>query len=171
MGSEMCIRDRFFADVVEFFQLMNSVVPGMVERTTQVAADLAGDDAAFVAVAAPADDMVSRLGQLGDSLAERELTFDGVVINGVEPEVFWQPKVKDVAERIANDDRSPVSAARTSLLRPGAEYVIERADVAQAQRLVIDELSVETVTTLPRLVHSPTDIAGLREIGELLWTK
>lgn len=162
---------EFFADVVEFFQLMNSVVPGMVERTAQVAADLAGDDAAFVAVAAPADDMVSRLGQLGDSLAERELTFDGVVINGVEPEVFWQPKVKDVAERIANDDRSPVSAARTSLLRPGAEYVIERADVAQAQRLVIDELSVETVTTLPRLVHSPTDIAGLREIGELLWTK
>lgn len=160
---------EFFADVVEFFQLMNSVVPGMVERTTAVANDLAGDDAAFVAVTAPSTDVVSRLDRLADSLAQRELTFDSVVVNGVEPEVFWEPKVLDVAQRVATNTSSPLGGAQTALIAPGAEYVIERCEVANVQRAVIDSLPAETVVTIPRLVHSPTDIDGLLRLGEMLW--
>lgn len=160
---------EFFADVVEFFQLMNSVVPSMVERTSAVAADLAGDDAAFVAVTSPATDVVERLERLADALAERELTFDAVVVNGVEPEVFWEPKVLDVATRVATDTKSPLTSGQTALVAPGAEYVRERCEVAEAQRLVIDSLPAATVATVPRLVHSPTDIDGLLRLGEQLW--
>lgn len=160
---------EFFADVVEFFQLMNSVVPGMVERTEAVAAELAGDDAAFIAVTAPSNDVVLRLDGLANSLAERDLTFDAVVVNGVEPDVFWDPKVLDVATRIVNDTKSPLNAAQTHLVSPGAEYVIERCKVASAQRQVIESLPVASVSTIPRLVHSPTDIDGLSWLGEHLW--
>lgn len=160
---------EFFADVAEFFQLMNSVVPGMVERTAAVAADLAGDDAAFIAVTAPSVDVVERLDEMADSLAERDLTFDGVVVNGVEPRVFWEPKVADVAGRVVSNTKSPLTAAQTSLLGPGAEYVAERCEVAAAQQVVIDDLPADTVVSLPRLVHSPTDIAGLSAIGSRLW--
>ena len=160
---------EFFADVVEFFQLMNKVVPGMVERTSTVAADLAGDDAAFIAVTAPSSDVVSKLEGLAGALAKRDLTFDGLVVNGVEPEVFWNPKVHDVAERVLADRKSPLSASATSLLGPGAEYVVERAEVADAQRKVLADLPASLVTTIPRLVHSPTDVEGLQALGELLW--
>ncbi|MFT7473204.1 MAG: anion-transporting ArsA/GET3 family ATPase [Verrucomicrobiales bacterium] len=160
---------EFFADVVEFFQLMNKVVPGMVDRTSTVAADLAGDDAAFIAVTAPSDDVVLKLEGLAESLATRDLTFDGLVVNGVEPEVFWNPKVHDVAERVLANRKSPISASGTSLLGPGAEYVVERCEVANEQRRVLAKLPASTVTTIPRLVHSPTDVEGLQAIGELLW--
>ena len=96
---------EFFGDVVEFFQLMSAVVPGMVERTAGVAEDLAGDDAAFIAVTAPATDVVERLGRLSELLASRDLTFDGLVVNGVEPDVFGNPKVVDAARRVASADR------------------------------------------------------------------
>lgn len=160
---------EFFADVVEFFQLMNEVVPGMVERTGAVAAQLAGDDAAFVAVTAPAADVVARLERLASQLAERDLGFDGVVVNGVEPDVFALKKVSDLAERVVNDERSPFSRTNTSLLQPGAEYVIERAHVARAQRELLESIPAEVVTSLPRLVNAPTSIGSLLELGERLW--
>lgn len=160
---------EFFADVVEFFQLMNGVVPSMVERTTAVADQLAGDDAAFVAVTSPSLDALARLDGLAESLATRELTFDAVVVNGVEPEVFWDPKVADVASRIVTDSRSPLGTRATALLAPGAEYVVERCAVADAQRAAVSAITSSTVASIPRLVHSPTDIDGLLALGEQLW--
>lgn len=162
---------EFFADVVEFFQLMNSVVPGMVERTSDVAAQLAGDDAAFVAVAAPTHDMLDRFERVASALSERELTFDGVIVNGVEPTVFWEPKVTDVAARVVAGEKSPLATKWTTLLAPGAEYVGERCEVASNQRDLVSNLGAETVTALPRFVHSPTNLDGLRTIGELLWNE
>lgn len=161
---------EFFADVVEFFQLMSGVVPGMVERTSAVADDLAGDDAAFIAVTAPSKDVVQKLDRLAESLASRDLTFDGVVVNGVEPNVFWDPKVHDVATRVLANTKSPLSVAATSLLTPGADYVVERCEVANAQREVLAGLPASVVSTIPRLVHSPTDVDGLLQLGETLWT-
>lgn len=161
---------EFFGDVVEFFQLMSAVVPGMVERTEGVAVDLAGDDAAFIAVTAPASDVVTRLDRLSSQLASRDLTFDGLVVNGVEPDVFASPKVRDAAERVVSGERSPVSATNTRLLAPGAEYVLERAEVAADQRAVVAGLPAEVVQTIPRLVHSPTDVDSLLRLGRSLWS-
>ena len=160
---------EFFADVVEFFQLMSEVVPGMVERTGAVAAELAGDDAAFVAVASPAADVVGRLERLASQLAERDLGVDGVVVNGVEPDLFALAKVLDVAQRVIDDDRSPFSATNTTLFAPGAEYVRERAEVAKAQRALLDRIPSDVVATLPRLVHAPTSVESLLELGQRLW--
>ncbi len=160
---------EFFADVVEFFQLMSGVVPGMVERTTAVANDLAGDDAAFFAVTAPSTDVVDKLDRLAESLASRDLTFDGVVVNGVEPDVFWDPKVHNVATRVVANTKSPLTVAATSLLAPGAEYVVERCEVANAQRAVLAALPASVISTIPRLVHSPTDVDGLLALGQTLW--
>jgi len=160
---------EFFADVVEFFQLMSEVVPGMVERTGAVAAELAGDDAAFVAVTAPAADVVGRLDHLAAQLAERDLAFDGVVVNGVEPDVFGSEKVLDVARRVARNESSPLSAKNTSLLRPGAEYVLERAEVARDQRALLEGIPAEVVATLPRMVHAPTSVEALLDLGRRLW--
>lgn len=161
---------EFFADVVEFFQLMSGVVPAMVERTTAVADELAGDDAAFIAVTSPSADAMARLDELDKSLEARELTFDGVVVNGVEPGVFWNRKVSDVASRIVADDRSPLSAHATTLLGPGAEYVSERCAVAKTQAQAISQITSSTVAMIPRLVHSPTNVAGLAALGEQLWS-
>lgn len=161
---------EFFADVVEFFQLMSGVVPAMVERTTAVADELAGDDAAFIAVTSPSVDAMARLEQLDASLASRDLTFDGVVVNGVEPGVFWNPKVSDVSRRIALDDRSPLNATATAALGPGADYVRERCQVAAGQAEAIAHITSPTVAMIPRLVHSPTDVQGLAALGEQLWS-
>lgn len=160
---------QFFADVVEFFQLMSGVVPAMVERTSAVADELSGDDAAFIAVTSPSRDALDRLEGLAASLAARELTFDAVVVNGVEPGVFWRPKVDDVATRISTGVRSPLSVRATALLAPGAEYVRERCEVANAQAEAIAQIASSTVVTIPRLVHSPTDVEGLLSLGEQLW--
>lgn len=168
--ADRLLGSEFFADVVEFFQLMGGVVPAMVERTTAVADQLAGDDAAFIAVTSASLDALARLDQLAESLATRELGFDAVVVNGVEQPVFWDPKVSDVAGRIAAGERSPVSKRATELLGPGAEYVGERCEVAEAQRQAISAIRSSSIATIPRLVHSPTDVDGLAALGEQLWS-
>jgi anion-transporting ArsA/GET3 family ATPase len=168
--ADKLLGSEFFADVVEFFELMRDVVPAMVERTTAVADELAGDDATFIAVTSPSIDAIARLDQLAVSLATRALTFDAVVVNGVEPDVFWDPRVLDVATRIVNGERSPLSARATGLLAPGAEYVIERCGVANAQKTAISAVTSSSVAAVPRLVHSPTDGEGLLALGELLWS-
>ena len=160
---------EFFADVVEFFQLMNNVVPGMVERTSAVAAEFGGEQAGFLAVASPSVDLEQRLERLAGSLAERDLSFDALVVNGVEPEVFANAKVKDVADRVIARDRSPLSNANTEVVAPGAEYVRERHEVAVEQRRVIDQLPAEAIAAIPRLVHSPTTVDALLDLGVALW--
>jgi anion-transporting ArsA/GET3 family ATPase len=168
--ADKLLGDQFFADVVEFFQLMREVVPSMVARTMAVSAELAGDDAAFIAVTSPSQESADRLMQLAEVLSSRELAIDAVVANGVEPEVFWSPKTLDVAQRIVRDDRSPLSSRSTALLAPGAEYVIERCEVAKAQSRVVESLPKSIVSTVPRRVHSPTNVPDLLELGELLWS-
>ena len=160
---------EFFADVVEFFQLMSDVVPGMVERTGAVASELAGDDAAFVAVTAPAADVVARLDGLAEQLAARDLSFDGVVVNGVEPAVFASAKVADVAQRVATDERSPFSNTQTTLLGPGAEYVRERAEVARVQSQILAAIPADVVTAIPRMVSAPISVDALSVVGRTLW--
>ncbi len=160
---------KFFGDVVEFFQLMTSVVPGMVKRTRGVAQQFESDTAAFIGVAAPSAELESRLNTLADSLNERGLDFDGIVINGVEPDVYAASKVHDVATRVVNDDRSPFSARKSELLSPGAEYVVERCEVAALQRELIEQLPSENVATIARLVHSPANVDALRDLGLALW--
>lgn len=167
--ADKLLGSEFFADVVEFFQLMNGIVPAMVERTAAVADELAGDDAAFVAVASPSLEAIARLNVLAGSLASRHLTFDAVVVNGVEPDVFGDPKVDDVAQRLVAGDHSPLSQRMTDLLAPGADYVVERCAVARAQRAACETITSSTVATIPRLVHSPTDVEGLLALGQQLW--
>ena len=167
--ADRLLGSEFFADVVEFFTLMSEVVPGMVARTGAVAAELAGDDAAFVAVTAPAADVVSRLDRLAGQLAERDLGFDGVVVNGVEPDVFASDKVLDVAQRVSRNESSPLSATNTALLQPGAEYVVERALVAKRQRELLADIPADVVTTLPRMVQAPTSIDALTALGRRVW--
>ena len=167
--ADRLLGSEFFADVVEFFQLMSTVVPGMVQRTSAVASQFAGSDAAFLAVASPSEDLESRLARLADSLEQRDLTFDALVINGVEPDVFAEPKTQDVAARVVAREKSPLSKTKTVLLAPGAEYVLERSKVAQNQREVIARLPADAVATIPRLVHSPTTTDALLDLGVTLW--
>ena len=148
---------------------MQTVVPGMVERTSAVAADLAGDDAALLAVSAPTAASIERVGALVAELEERGLTLDGVVVNGVEPPEFWDPNVADAAERVRAAERSHFSQANTALLTPGAEYVRERCAVAAAQAEAIARLDGFATLTIPRRVHSPSNVTGLAELGEGLW--
>ena len=167
--ADRLLGSQFFADVVEFFTLMSVVVPGMVRRTSRVAKEFAGPDAAFLAVASPTNDVEERLARLASSLEQRDLTFDALVINGVEPDVFAEPKTKDVAERVIAREKSPLSKTVTELVSPGAEYVLERCEVAEAQREVISRLPAEAVATIPRLVHSPTTANALLQLGAALW--
>ncbi len=167
--ADRLLGSQFFSDVVEFFQLMTTVVPGMVERTNAVSEQFAGDRAAFLGVATPAVDLEARLGLLASSLLDRGLEFDALVINGVEPDVFASAKVLDVAQRVATNTKSPFSKSKTSLLEPGAEYVLERCEVAALQRSVLDDLPSATVATIPRLVHSPASIDALLQLGLALW--
>ena len=160
---------EFFADVVEFFGLMSEVVPGMVARTGAVAAKLASNDAAFVAVTTPAVDVLARLDCLAEQLASRDLAFDGVVVNSVEPDIFAENKVLDVSQRVVDNDSSPFSTANTSLLTPGAEYVLERAQVARGQRLLLEQIPAEVVALLERVVDAPTSTVALFALGQRLW--
>ncbi len=167
--ADRLLGSQFFSDIVEFFTLMQTVVPGMVERTSAVAADLAGDDAALLAVSAPSVASIERVGALVEELDERGLTLDGVVVNGVEPPEFWDPGVADAAERVTSGERSHFSQSNTALLTPGAEYVLERCGVAAAQAEAIAQLEGFATLTIPRTVHSPSNVTGLAELGEGLW--
>ena len=83
--------------------------------------------------------------------------------------MFAEPKTKDVAERVIAREKSPLSKTVTELVSPGAEYVLERCEVAEAQREVISRLPAEAVATIPRLVHSPTTANALLQLGAALW--
>jgi anion-transporting ArsA/GET3 family ATPase len=167
--ADRLLGSQFFSDIVEFFTLMQTVVPGMVERTSAVAEELAGDDAALLAVTAPAVASIERVGALVADLDARDLMLDGVVVNGVEPPEFWDAGVGEAAQRVLDGERSHFSQANTALLVPGAEYVLERTAVAAAQAAAIAELDGFATLTIPRTVHSPSNIAGLAALGSLLW--
>ena len=83
--------------------------------------------------------------------------------------MFAEPKVRDAAERVVARERSPLSKRVTELVTPGAEYVLERHEVARRQREIVDELPADAVATIPRLVHSPTTTGALLELGLMLW--
>lgn len=167
--ADRLLGSQFFSDIVEFFTLMQTVVPGMVERTSAVAGELAGDDAALLAVTAPAIASIERVGGLVADLDARHLMLDGVVVNGVEPPEFWDVGVTDAAQRVLDGERSHFSQTNTALLLPGAEYVLERSAVAAAQAAAIAELDGFATLTIPRTVHSPSNVAGLAALGSLLW--
>jgi len=92
-----------------------------------------------------------------------------VVINGAEPDVFAVPKVIDATQRVLAGERLPVSAKAAELLGPGAEYVRERSEVAEAQRALLEAIPAETTTTVPRYVLSPTTGIELANLGRRLW--
>ncbi len=162
---------EFFGDVVEFFQLMEPVVPGMVERTKEVSLRLASETSAFVAVTSPASEVLDRMQVLGTALDDRGLAFDGVVVNGIEPDVFADPKVLDLATRLVSaptSATSPFSAAASRSLVPGAEYVIERSAVANDQRARIANIPAARIVTIPRLLDAPTSVDALEALGHLV---
>lgn len=160
---------EFFADIVEFFQLMQSVVPGMVERTARVAAELIGDDATSVVVMSPSPQSLVGSRSLVSALSDRGIEVGGVVVNGVEPTLFGNAKVVDVAERVAGDERSPFSKSATTLLRPAAEYVLQQSEMAGRQAAAMRDLQADLVMALPRTVHSPSSVAELAELAHGLW--
>lgn len=168
--ADRLLGSEFFGDVVEFFQLMQTVVPGMVERTRRVSDILIGDSAAFLAVAAPAPPSLAAASELAEEMRARDLALDAMVVNGVEPDVYWDPKVADVANRVVSQERSPFSASATQLLRPGAEYVARQCHLAELQASGMAALESVVVGSIPRMVHSPTTVEGLGELGELFWS-
>lgn len=161
---------QFFGAVVEFFTLMQTVVPGMIERTAHVADALASDAARFIAVAAPNAASVGGVADLASQLIDRGLALDAMVVNGVEPAVFASAKTIDVAGRVVADESSPFSKRLTTALTPGAEYVLERHAVALHQRELLRNMPDAVASiAMPRLVHSPNSVESLARFGAELW--
>ena len=161
---------QFFGAVVEFFSLMQSVVPGMIEQTARVADELASDDTRFVAVASPSRASIEGVDALAADLAERDLVLDALVVNGVEPDVFVSEKMLDVARQVVALDPARFSQRMTNALQPGADYVVERSGVAveQRRRIATVDASIPAVM-VPRMVHSPNTVESLTALGAQLW--
>ena len=83
--------------------------------------------------------------------------------------MFWDPKVHEVSVRVRDGERSALTKSATGLLALGADYVIERCEVAHAQREVLEALPADTIATIERLVNSPADIDALLALGRTLW--
>ncbi|MGI9606719.1 MAG: ArsA family ATPase [Acidimicrobiales bacterium] len=160
----------FFADVLEFFQLMHGVVPALITRAGDVSARVAGDEAGYVAVTGPGEEMVERMLAFRTDLSARSIDVDVTVVNGVEPDVYWDERVRDAAERVLVGERSPFTKGRTRLLSPGADYVLERTEVADAQSAALAVLDAGSLVTVPRFVHSPVGLDAIGDLADRLWS-
>ena len=160
------IGGNVLADLQTFVAAFETLFGGFRDRAEQTYRALQGSDTRFVVVASPERDALREASYFVERLAADRMPLAGLILNRVQPTRI--PTLSPAgalagAERIA-DQSSPAFA----LLQLHAE----RSALAARQRQVTSRFRAAhpdvAIAALPALATDVHDLAGLRQIGELL---
>ena len=159
---------QLLSDVSSFVQAMESIFGGFRARSEATYQLLQEPGTAFTVVAAPEPDAIREATYFVDRLASESMPLAGMILNRVvvPPKHSMSAAEAEVgAERLSEANEHPVTAA---LLRMHAN-TMHNADRQRriAQRFVAAHPNVP-VAIVPALADDVHDLAGLREIGDLL---
>lgn len=159
---------QVLTDVGTFVAAIDTTFGGFRERADKTFALLQQDDTAFLVVAAPEPDALREAAYFVERLRSEKMPLGGLIVNRVQP----------VDRGIMSADAA--AAAAENLLADGGASLTARLLSLHASRLRIRERQhnlTERFTAahpgvplaqVPALAEDVHDLAGLREVGDLL---
>ncbi len=162
--------NQLLGDLSTFVQALDSIFGGFRARAEETYRILQAPGTAFVVVAAPEPDAVREATYFVDRLTTEAMPLAGLVLNRVTlapPHSLSAEEAIVGAERL---DREQVHLPTAALLRMHADTM----RTAARQRNIGERFTAAHPTVaqavVPALADDVHDLAGLREIGELLTT-
>ncbi len=172
---------ELLSDVSAFVAALETMFGGFRQRAEHTYQLLKADGTAFVVVAAPEPDALREASYFVERLAGESMPLAGLVVNRVRRaaappsgvRALTARRAEAAAEALADKlgadaDADPVLALAEAALRVQAEVALAAEhDLRMTKRFAAahPDVRLVTVTALPNDVH---DLAGLRQIGELL---
>ena len=172
---------QFLADITEFFLSLQSMYDGFVERSQAVTRLLADERTSFIVVSSSETVPLREAEFFTAELGRRQLDVGAVVLNKVLPASLSDPGAAEAARRLAARGETAVAGLASSLGVEAAaldrvlgtvvqsfdDYaVVARREAASRERF---EHGDALLVTVPQLDHDVADMAGLLELGTLLF--
>jgi anion-transporting ArsA/GET3 family ATPase len=182
--ADRVLGSQFLQDIAEFFLLFQTMYDGFVDRARAVTRTLSDKRTTFVVVstleAAPAREADFFV----EALRDRDFPLGAVVLNKALPAWFLDRGSTGAAKMLCADAKAlaaKVAAAAPEVGDPAqvarvlaevGESFLNFQVVAKREAEQRSELSrhADVVATVPYADHDITDLAGLLELGEALWS-
>jgi anion-transporting ArsA/GET3 family ATPase len=179
--ADRILGSAFLEDIAEFFILFQSMYSGFVERARAVERVIADRRTAFVVVstleAAPAREAEFFI----EALSDKKLHLGALVLNKVLPTYLCSDEASAVARRFCGDAASLVPELPKGIGSPEevervlgemGESFLNFQVVAKREAEQRAELGMkpDVVVSVPYLDRDIYDLAGLLEVGEVLWS-
>ncbi len=163
--------NQLLADVSTFVQALDSIFGGFRARAEETYRILQEPGTAFVVVAAPEPDAVREATYFVDRLTTEQMPLAGLVLNRVTLAPRHSLSAEEAIVGAERLDREGVHAPTAALLRMHAE----RMRTAERQRGIGERFTAAhpgvAQAVVPALADDVHDLAGLREVAELLATQ
>lgn len=160
--------NQLLGDVSTFVQALDSIFGGFRARAEETFRILQEPGTAFVVVAAPEPDAVREASYFVDRLTTEEMPLAGLVLNRVTLPPDHSLSAEEAIVGAERLDREGVHSPTAALLRLHADTM--RA--ARRQQNIADRFSAAHPTVaqavVPALADDVHDMAGLREVGDLM---
>jgi anion-transporting ArsA/GET3 family ATPase len=178
--ADRILGSQFLGDIAEFFTLLQTMEKGFVRRAAAVDRLLADRRTTFIVVstleAAPAREAEFFMRALG----ERHLPLGALVLNKVLPTWLVDREAEAAADMVAARAdalaKGPLaglgdSATTARVLLEAATALDNLALVAKREAELRAELrtAADLVVSVPHLPGDVHDLAGVAQVGELLW--
>jgi anion-transporting ArsA/GET3 family ATPase len=158
----------FLTDLQTFVSALDTVFGGFRQRAQQTYALLQADGTAFLVVAAPEPDALREAAYFVERLSEDRMPLAGLVVNRSTPPApgrLSADSAMAAADRLGDDEDTSVTAA---LLRLHADRVrLTEREGALREGFARAHPQVPTAV-VPALAGDVHDLAGLRQVGDLL---
>jgi len=158
-------------DMQTFVAAFDTLFGGFRQRAQKTFELLQADGTAFLVVAAPEPDALREAAYFVDRLSEDDMPLAGMVVNRASPAPLGDLSADEAmaaAARLRREGTSATAGLTAGLLRLHADRtrMVER-EAALRERFVAAHPQVPTAV-VPALAGDVHDLAGLREVGELL---
>jgi anion-transporting ArsA/GET3 family ATPase len=178
--ADRILGSAFLQDIAEFFILFQSMYSGFVERARAVERVIEDRRTAFVVVSTLESAPVAEAEFFIDALSAKRLHLGALVLNKVLPAYLCDDRATAVARRLCSDAGTVAASLPKSVGRPAAvegvlaelgESFLNFQVVAKRESEQRAELAVkpDIVVSVPYMDRDIYDLAGLLEVGEVLW--
>ena len=160
---------QVLTDVGTFVAAIDTTFGGFRERADKTYALLQQDNTRFIVVAAPEPDALREASYFVERLREENMPLGGLIVNrvqDVDQSLMSAETASAAAQRLASDSDDDPLAAR--LLDLHAARLRERERQHHVTERFTGAHPNVSIAQVPALAEDVHDLAGLREVGELL---
>ena len=160
---------QVLTDVGTFVAAIDTTFGGFRERADKTYALLQRDNTRFIVVAAPEPDALREASYFVERLREENMPLGGLIVNrvqDVDQSLMSAETASAAAQRLASDSDDDPLAAR--LLELHAARLRERERQHHVTERFTGAHPNVSIAQVPALAEDVHDLAGLREVGELL---